>query len=101
MAGMTHEQKLKQTREFMKKLNSRPTTPEQMEYNYWMDDVEAGIYRTQEEKRARLELFRKQYAEGKPMKAMTPDEYYETPEGKAYRKRRQKEIQENIKNLNF
>ena len=35
------------------------------------------------------------------MKAMTPDEYYETPEGKAYRKRRQKEIQENIKNLNF
>lgn len=98
---MTEEEQIKQTMEFMKKLNSKPITPEQMEYNYWMDDVEAGIYRTREEKLARLELFRKQYAEGKPMKAMTPGEYYETPEGKAYRKRRQKEIQENIKDLNF
>ncbi len=61
--------------------------------------MEAGIFRTQEEKKARLELFRKQYVAWKPMKAQTPDEFYDSPEGIEYSKRREKEIKERVKEI--
>lgn len=65
---MTEEEGLEMTRAWMKKLKSNPMTPEQKAYNDWMDDVEAGISRTMEEKRARLERYRKQHEAGIPMK---------------------------------
>ena len=106
---MTPEQKKKwkkkeewmdeQSQKLLDEMASKPLTPEEMAYIYWMDDVEAGIFRTQEEKKARLELFRKQYVAGKPMKAQTPDEFYDSPEGIEYRKRREKEIKERVKEI--
>ncbi len=88
-----------QSQKLLDEMASKPLTPEEMAYIYWMDDVEAGIFRTQEEKKARLELFRKQYVAGKPMKAQTPDEFYDSPEGIEYRKRREKEIKERVKEI--
>ena len=91
------EERLKEWADFLEKTKDITPTPEEMAYIYWMDDVEAGIFRTQEEKKARLELFRKQYVAGKPMKAQTPDEFYDSPEGIEYRKRREKEAKEWLK----
>ena len=57
MAGMTHEQMLKQTREFMKKLNSRPM-PEAVKREIEMlEAVESGEYaKTPESIKARAEM---------------------------------------------
>ena len=44
MAGMTHEEMLKQTREFMKKLNSRPM-PESVKWEIErLEAIESGEY---------------------------------------------------------
>ena len=57
MAGMTHEQMLKQTREFMKKLESEPMTEaEKWTFARW-DAVESGEYaKTPESIKARAEM---------------------------------------------
>lgn len=54
MAGMTHEQKLKQTREFMKKLESEPMTEaEKWTLARW-EAVESGEYAKTPESRANV-----------------------------------------------
>lgn len=58
MAGMTHEQMLKQTREFMKKLESEPMTEaEKWTLARW-EAVESGEYEKTPEARAAVKRIR-------------------------------------------